>query len=212
MINSRRIKRLLTGITVALLSACATDQMGVRNLPSYGPATLWNVGDKVIWASPEGKNQATSVVTSVLDDKITWQRANGSTMVHSTNFTIPPLAWNDSREGGIGTGQLELLAVEGDLFPLQVGNKTKVSFKNPESTSEQTQNIVRNCQVMREGNVKLPAGEFNVFETRCLQGGQLIVWFYAPELQHHVASFYLNAKTGKPLLRRVLYAIDKVGS
>ena len=99
-----------------------------------------------------------------------------------------------------------------ELFPLEVGNVAQIVHAGRDTTYPQGWRTNRRCAVEAEETITVPAGSFDTFRIRCIQGENLgnptrtRVYHYSPELGYYVR--YYSRKRGESAWVRELMSYE----
>ena len=144
------------------------------------------VGDKSVYRDKKDK-EFTYEVTSV-DTESTSGLSNDGCRWTSVIGYGPTLEWSGC---GGSDGTQTIKKREGNLWPLQVGNKVRWKFKGKNNRGNSWSGT-RKCNVKGTANVTVPAGNFDTYHIICTEDWsrrewQLAQvsrreWHYSPEL------------------------------
>lgn len=189
---------------LGLLAAACTDGDGTAptevTMPSVGldAPPGFEVGDSFQFDNPA----VSWTVVAVEDGRAQWESDGGDAQVTEMNPLLPALQW---KSDGQGSGKRLISAVEGSLFPLEVGAKTSfrstVNMDRPPYAWEADWT----CEIVGVKQVEVPAGNFNTFEVVCTRAGvDENRFLYAPDLGHWVVSMSQESADGPVRSRRLV--------
>ena len=140
------------------------------------------VGDKSVYRDKKGR-EITYEVTKVDDETYSGHGSDGCIWTSVIDYG-PALEWRNC-DGNTGTHTIKKR--KGGLFPLEVGNKVRWSFRGKNDKGNKWRNS-RKCHVKETANVTVPAGNFDTFLIVCTESWARFEWHYAPELGISVTS------------------------
>jgi hypothetical protein len=189
---------LATGLVVLAAApaqiAAAGDRDGRLEMPHYA------IGDARTWSS-DGM-EWTETVVAVEGDLATWEASNGDVVKTSANFVLPPVEY---RQESYGSGRNEVVAADGNIFPLETGKWVNLHILEDGDDEART----RFCRVGNWSELEVAAGRFEVVEVSCQELNRTKVWYYAPLIGTHVR--YLNTHRYERTVSQDLVAFQRAG-
>jgi hypothetical protein len=163
---------IATGLVAGLATApdriaTAGDRDGSLDMPSYA------IGDTRTWSSHGVEWTETAI--AVDGDLVTWEASNGDIVKTSANFVLPPAEYHQE---SYGSGRFEVVAADGDIFPLETGKWVNLHIREEGDEEPGT----RFCRVGQWSEIEVPAGRFEAVEVSCQELNRTKVWYYAPAI------------------------------
>ncbi|MCH9853484.1 MAG: SPOR domain-containing protein [Alphaproteobacteria bacterium] len=181
-----------------ILAATRTIELERRlNLPEVA------IGDTYVFDNPITSWE----VIDITNDRITWVSNQGARIITSNNPLLPSYEWISENDG---QGKRLISDMQGELFPLQKGNKS--TFRSTVSIDGQPSqwSFKWNCAIIGEVNITVPAGNFNAFRVACARdASDTITYYYAPELGYYVR-MEIGGNRGAILKQRNLLSYNNV--
>lgn len=120
------------------------------------------VGDTFVYRMADGTD-LTSKVTAVTADRITSERSDGCSWESIRNAFAPNPSWkNCNGSSGSQTAQRQ----GGSMFPLNLNSVETWDFSGNNNNGNSWEST-RNCRVMGEVSITVPAGTFDTYHVRC---------------------------------------------
>ncbi len=173
-----------------LFGGCAAPvpEKGVTLAPAARPA--YRVGDRFVYRTEKGE-EAVREVEAVADGVVRWRTEKGFRFAKRDPF-LPMIAF----EGARSRGRAVAVAVEGDLWPLAPGRRSRIRLDYVKTDRQGRERRYREwwrCRVNRPREIAVPAGRFAVFKVLCKRyepGTETVtrthIWYWAPALGHWV--------------------------
>lgn len=183
---------------LALAAACAPKietqpvSAALEPMPERAPV----VGDTTVWA--EGDGQITRTVAQVSAGQALVEDSAGCSFT-SAGFA-PSTTWKNCDPFTDGS---QSYTVEGDLFPLQVGNTASYAVKgsNVDGGDWET---VRTCSVKGTAQVTVPAGTFDTYHVTCNDQFTTRDFYVAPEIQQTVLFRRLRQRQNETTVQKLV--------
>jgi len=180
-------------LAISSLAACGVKP--VKTEPVLQPlppakAPSYSVGDRFEWLVND--KPITFLVTDVDAQKVAWQTSHEQSWIDAGPLVYPALKW---KAPSWGTGTQVITGIEGELFPIKVGNSIAISLDGSDDSGESWSDV-RRCDVLSEQRVTVPAGSFDTYKIFCTSDFADHTFYYAPELSLTVLRVRYGHKKG----------------
>jgi len=191
----------ILGATLGLAACETTPTMvdGVAILTELGkpaaplPAAPAPAEDKqgYKWVfSKDGEEQSAEVILAEADS-ITVQQSVGCKYTdplskNNLRDLVPSVAWENCTNGGAGYAEVN---IDGELFPLALGNKVVYTVKGTSTAGNWTGDWSqrRVCKVDDQVRIQTLAGEFDTWKIMCKDKNNKRTYYYSPDQERIVA-------------------------
>jgi hypothetical protein len=188
-------KAVLAGLGVLGVGACAAPPPPVSPEPpvTLAPMPRPDYGVGSAWRYLENGQERVSVVVSRAPRHSTWISSTGCHWTQSIGGFAPPLRWTDACDGKGGRREV---TAEGDLYPLQIGSAASFRAKGRRASGKPWREH-RNCAVVDQQRIIVPAGGFDTFHVVCDGSNRVRHWHIAPEIGVPVLYWDQHKKNGQ---------------
>lgn len=165
-----------------LLAAAAFAVAACQSLVEERPATAelatpdrpdWTVGFKLVQANPTSGEEQSWSVLDVGDETVTaFNHNTGCKWVNHQDWFAPVLQWNNC---GGNSGSRTITSIEGQIWPLEVGNKIAYRFQNAGGGGG-----VRRCEVKGTANIDVNGDAIDAYKVVCRDSNRTRTWFGHP--------------------------------
>ena len=173
--------------TLTLLSACASrplleERQLAQPLPPVEKPS-WKVGHvQVVQNNQTGEENSWEILSVDDEGRVTARSNNGCKWTVPGEWFAGVERWENC---GGSDGIRELVASEGSLWPLKVGNRSSYRYQlKPEKGDAHPERV--KCSVVSEARVTVLLGDMDVFRVECVRTNEWSretrTWYWSPEL------------------------------
>jgi hypothetical protein len=132
-----------------------------------------------------------------------YSRSDGCQWTRDTGGFAPATVWSDCPSSGKGKVDF----VDGDIWPLKVGNKFSYQMQGTSSFLSFKWSGKRNCEVSYSVRVRTVSGEYDSFKVVCHERWGTRSWWFSPEVGTAVAYQQETSRNEKILqeMTRIVY-------
>jgi hypothetical protein len=189
---------IITSLSLALITTTVDANKTVDVPEVSGPPTTLKQGEiRKTKRIRDGKEEINTA--RLLDDKtIEVSRDDGCSYTRSNEDRYGPnLTWTNCSSGKWGSGKVEDIKKEGQLWPFKVGNKVSYKYTAINSKGKKNKKAFRNCEVTGTELATASGKEYPSYKIECKEHSGDRTYWYAPELE--TTAFYIrnHKKKGK---------------
>lgn len=135
--------------------------------------------------------------SKLVGDTIERSDSNGCSFTFKAEDVYSPnLTWNNCSPGPWGTGHVENLRKDGQLWPLKVGNVAHYKFTTVNSEGKKNIFAFRSCEVTEKVMVSAAGKDYPAYKTHCTEHNGTRTFYYAPSVEATVRVEQEHKKNG----------------
>lgn len=205
---------MTVSLTIILAASCAATPMVVEKstsaelAPMARPSLILN--QRVVEINKITDEELYYDITKINDDRThLGLNADGCSWKAMNDFVSPALSWEGcSDDPEWQSGENKNMKKEGELWPLEIGNKVTYTFDQHNARGEKKSNRSRQCSVEEVVNIEVGGEKLDTFKVVCkrVEGGwwQTNVSYFSPKKGHNVKFIQTRKDDGLTMHRELL--------
>ena len=199
-------KMIATGLTI-LLMACQTTVEEKASTIELAPAepVILAKGEMVKLKYLKGEDEVVVTVTGEGNNIHKWMDSDGC---YGESLALeefaPSLNWNKcGTDKNWHTGTAKIENKEGELWPLQVGNKASYHILYEGHTGHSNKKV-RKCEVESTANISVIDKNYDTYKIVCTDKRNIRTFYYAPSVENVVLRIKYLKKKGTSEVAKLL--------
>jgi hypothetical protein len=175
-----------------------TQAIAVDVPPLSGESVPFGVGESRKSLRLRDGKEVSQVGVRVSANKLEVARADGCKWSRPVDDIYGPnLTWENCSSGKWGTGRIENVSKDGQLWPLAVGNKAKYKYHAVNSAGKKNKKAFRECKVTGTEMIKAGGKDYATYRVECTEHTGTRTFNYSPEVSTTVYAEREHKKRGR---------------